>query len=236
MRIIAKLLLLSLEEDEEVVLNAVMSALGSFENKTQLKEEIACEKLAFAGMEIDASKRLVYRGEKKVNITFTEFEILHLLARNPGRVFSKEQIYDIVWKESYSGDYNIIMSHIRNIREKIEDNPSKPIYIHVETVVLLSKGVVDKDNFRKVRVDFSLEDMDLTELRGKATYAQVKEYIFNEFGLKVSSLYIAQVKKKCGIETGENHNLPKSEDAKQPQVTPEKEEAIMKAFKHFGVI
>lgn len=107
---------------------------------------------------------------------------------------------------------------------------------YVETVVLLSKGVVDKDNFRKVRVDFSLEDMDLTELRGKATYAQVKEYIFNEFGLKVSSLYIAQVKKKCGIETGENHNLPKSEDAKQPQVTPEKEEAIMKAFKHFGVI
>ena len=236
MRIIAKLLLLSLEEDEEVVLNAVMSALGSFENKTQLKEEIACKKLAFEGMEIDASKRLVYRGEKEVNITFTEFEILHLLARNPGRVFSKEQIYDIVWKESYSGDYNIIMSHILNIREKIEDNPSKPIYIHVETVVLLSKGVVDKDNFRKVRVDFSLEDMDLTELRGKATYAQVKEYIFNEFGLKVSSLYIAQVKKKCGIETGENHNLPKSEDAKQPQVTPEKEEAIMKAFKHFGVI
>ena len=111
------------------VLNAVMSALGSFENKTQLKEEIACEKLAFEGMEIDASKRLVYRGEKEVNITFTEFEILHLLARNPGRVFSKEQIYDIVWKESYSGDYNIIMSHIRNIREKIEDNPSKPIYI-----------------------------------------------------------------------------------------------------------
>lgn len=107
---------------------------------------------------------------------------------------------------------------------------------HVETVVLLSKGVVDKDNYRKVKVDFSLEDMDLTELRGKATYAQVKEYILNEFGLKVSSLYIAQVKKKCGIETGENHNLPKSEGARQPQVTPEKEEAIMKAFRHFGII
>lgn len=131
MRIIAKLLLLSLEEDEEVVLNAVMSALGSFENKTQLKEEIACEKLAFAGMEIDASKRLVYRGEKEVNITFTEFEILHLLARNPGRVFSKEQIYDIVWKESYSGDYNIVMSHIRNIREKIEDNPKNRLIIDI---------------------------------------------------------------------------------------------------------
>lgn len=111
-----------------------------------------------------------------------------------------------------------------------------PETVHVETVVLLSKGVVDKDNFRKVKVEFSLEDMDLTELRGKATYAQVKEYILNEFGLKVSSLYIAQVKKKCGLEVGENYNLPKAEDAKQPQVTPEKEEAIMKAFKHFGVI
>lgn len=108
--------------------------------------------------------------------------------------------------------------------------------VHTETVVLLSKGVVDKDNFRKVKVDFSLEDMDLTELRGKATYAQVKEYILNEFGLKASSLYIAQVKKKCGLEVGKNSYLPKSEDARQPQVTPEKEEAIMKAFRHFGVI
>ena len=102
-----------------------------------------------------------------------------------------------------------------------------------ETVVLLSKGMVDS---RKVKVDFSLEDMDLSEFKGKATYAQVKEYILSESGLKVSSLYIAQVKKKCGIETGENHYLPKSEKVKQPHVTPEKEEAIMKAFKHFGVI
>ena len=130
--------------------------------------------------------------------------------------------------------------------------------------MLLSKGMVDKDNFRKVKVDFSLEDMDLTELRGKATYAQVKEYVLKVTGLKVSSLDIAQVKKKCGIETRQNHNLrkatrrmdclqsdsmtaanlendnsqgmTKSEDARQPQVTPEKEEAIMKAFRHFGII
>ena len=116
-------------KEEYVLKNVLSNRLGSFENKTQLKEEIACEKLAFAGMEIYASKRLVYRGEKEVNITFTEFEILHLLARNPGRVFSKEQIYNSVWKETYFGDYNIVMSHIRNIREKIEDNPNKPIYI-----------------------------------------------------------------------------------------------------------
>lgn len=182
MRIIAKLLLLSLEEDEEVVLNAVMSALGSFENKTQLKEEIACEKLAFAGMEIDASKRLVYRGEKEVNITFTEFEILHLLARNPGRVFSKEQIYDIVWKESYSGDYNIIMSHIRNIREKIEDNPSKPIYIHVETCVLLSRKAPDAEI--KVRLDMS--ELDITSAESKAKVPQAGFFYTTKAGITAS--------------------------------------------------
>ena len=59
----------------------------------------------------------------------TAMDELQALANSPGRVFSKEQIYDIVWKEAYSGDYNIVMSHIRNIREKIEDNPSKPVYI-----------------------------------------------------------------------------------------------------------
>ena len=182
MRIIAKLLLLSLEEDEEVVLNAVMSALRSFENKTQLKEEIACEKLAFTGMEIDASKRLVYRGEKEVNITFTEFEILHLLARNPGRVFSKEQIYDIVWKESYSGDYNIIISHNRNIREKIEDNPSKPIYIHVETCVLLSRKAPDAEI--KVRLDMS--ELDITSAESKAKVPQAGFFYTTKAGITAS--------------------------------------------------
>ena len=231
MRIIAKLLLLSLEEDEEVVLNAVMSALGSFENKTQLKEEIACEKLAFAGMEIDASKRLVYRGEKEVNITFTEFEILHLLARNPGRVFSKEQIYDIVWKESYSGDYNIVMSHIRNIREKIEDNPSKPIYIHVETCVLLSRKAPDAEI--KVRLDMS--ELDITSAESKATYKEIQEYVKNKYDLHVTNLYIAQVKREFGIIERENYNTGEGK-AKVPQVTTEKREAIIDALRYFQMI
>lgn len=85
--------------------------------------------LSFKGMQIDKSKRMVVRENKEIELTHTEFEILLLLAKNPGMVFSKEQIYDIVWKEPYSGDYNIVMSHIRNIREKIEDDPSKPVYI-----------------------------------------------------------------------------------------------------------
>ncbi|MBO5239500.1 MAG: response regulator transcription factor [Lachnospiraceae bacterium] len=106
-----------------------MSVLDGFENKTQMTKENFCTKLIFGGMEIDVSKRIIYRGKREVTVTFVEFEIMHLLARNPGKVFSKEQIYDIVWKEPYSGDYNIVMSHIRNIREKIEDDPSKPVYI-----------------------------------------------------------------------------------------------------------
>ena len=104
---------------------------------------------------------------------------------------------------------------------------------HVETVVLLSKGMVDS---RKVKVDFSLEDMDLSEFKGKATYEQIKAYVLEQTGLKVSSLYIAQIKKKCGLDVGENFNLAKLENVRQPQCTPEKEDAIMQAFRHFGII
>ena len=108
-----------------------------------------------------------------------------------------------------------------------------PWTANVETVVLLSKGMVDS---RKVKVDFSLEDMDLSEFKGKATYEQIKAYVLEQTGLKVSSLYIAQIKKKCGLDVGENFNLAKSENARQPKCTPEKEEAIMQAFKHFGIV
>ena len=108
-----------------------------------------------------------------------------------------------------------------------------PQTVHVETVVLLSKGMVDT---RKVKVDFSLEDMDLSEFRGKATYEQIKAYVLEQTGLKVSSLYIAQIKKKCGLDVGENFNLPKSENARQPKCTPEKEDAIIQAFRHFGIV
>ena len=85
--------------------------------------------LEFQGLTINAEKRLAVKENKEIEFTFTEFEILLLLAQNAGMVFSKEKIYNIVWKEPYFGDYNIVMSHIRNLREKIEDNPSKPFYI-----------------------------------------------------------------------------------------------------------
>ena len=99
------------------MLNSVMSALDGFRNKAQLVEAKTYTRLVFEGIEIDVSKRLVYRDKREINVTCIEFEILYILARNPGRVFSKEQIYDFVWKESYSGDYNIVMS-ISEISEK----------------------------------------------------------------------------------------------------------------------
>ena len=104
---------------------------------------------------------------------------------------------------------------------------------HVETVVLLSKGEVDS---KKIRVEFSLEDMDMSEFQDGATYPQIKEYVLEHTGLKVSNLYISQIKRKCGIGVGKNYNLPKSEDSRQPMCPPEKEKAIREAFKYFGMI
>lgn len=123
-----KLLILSFEDNEEHIINRILSCLN--EETEVLRHRITDEeKLIFDGLHIDEHKRIVVREDNEIELTYTEFEILLLLAQNIGRVFSKEQIYNHVWKEPYFGDHNIVMSHIRNLREKIEDNPSKPIYI-----------------------------------------------------------------------------------------------------------
>ncbi|HEW4630244.1 TPA: 23S rRNA (uracil(1939)-C(5))-methyltransferase RlmD [Streptococcus pneumoniae] len=103
---------------------------------------------------------------------------------------------------------------------------------HVETVALLSKLDVDKH----ISVEIELDEMDLTSAESKATYAQIKEYVWNKFELKVSTLYIAQIKKKCGIELREHYNKSKKDKQIIPQCTPEKEEAIMDALRHFKMI
>lgn len=117
--------------------------------------------------------------------------------------------------------------------EKVQPVDLFPRTKHCETVVLLSKGEVDS---KKIRVEFSLEDMDMSEFQDGATYPQIKAYVLEHSGLKVSNLYISQIKRKCGIEVGKNYNLPKSEDSRQPQCPPEKEKAIREAFKYFGMI
>ena len=108
-----------------------------------------------------------------------------------------------------------------------------PQSVHVETVVLLSKGEIDS---KKVRVEFSLEDMDMSGFQKGATYEQIKAYVLEHTGLKVSSLYISQIKRKCGLDVGQNYNLSKKEDAKVPKCPPEKEAAIRDALKYFQMI
>ena len=107
-----------------------------------------------------------------------------------------------------------------------------PQTVHVETVVLLSQQKPDDT----IEIDLDLDELDATSAELKATYQEIKDYVLKESGLKVSSLYISQVKRKCGIEVGENYNLPKSENARVPQCPKEKEDAIKAALKYFAMI
>ena len=103
---------------------------------------------------------------------------------------------------------------------------------HVESVVTLSRKTPDD----VIEIDLELDELDITAAESKATYLEIKEYVLKHHGLKVSSLYIAQVKRKCGLEVGENYNLPSPNGRPQPQVPPKKEEAIRDALKYFAMI
>ena len=103
---------------------------------------------------------------------------------------------------------------------------------HIETICLLSK----LNAKQHIEINLDMDELDLTDAEKKATYQEIKDYVLEHSGLKVSSLYIAQVKQKCGIIERENYNKPKSEDAKQPQCPPDKEKAIKEALTHFGMI
>ena len=106
---------------------------------------------------------------------------------------------------------------------------------HVETVVLLSQLRQKPDDY--IDVDIDVAELEGTSAETKATYEKIKKYVAeHNDGMKVSNLYIAQVKRKCGIELAENFNLPKSEDARQPRCPKEKEEAIVEALKAFQMI
>ena len=117
--------------------------------------------------------------------------------------------------------------------EKVQPVDLFPRTKHCECVIALSKGEI---NSKKVRVEFSLEGMDTSGLQKGATYPEIKARVLEQTGLKVSSLYISQVKQKCGLEVRENHHKAKSENAKQPHCPPEKEAAIRDALKYFKMI
>ena len=122
------MLILTFEDSEEEILNHIISCVNTGARAFQVIEN-AKTNLSYGDIVILLDKRELFRKQEKIDVSFIEFEILHLLMRSPGRVFSKEQIYDIIWNEPYSGDYNVVMRHICNIREKIEDDPGHPVYI-----------------------------------------------------------------------------------------------------------
>ena len=104
--------------------------------------------------------------------------------------------------------------------------------ITVETVVLLSRKTPDDT----IEVDLDLDELDITAAESKATYQEIKDYVLKEFGLKVSTLYISQIKRKCGIDVGEHYNISQKENQKVPQCPKEKEDAIRAALEHFAMI
>ena len=109
-----------------------------------------------------------------------------------------------------------------------------PFTGNVESIVLLSK--LKSKKLKHINVELEMDEIDLTAAESKATYEEIKDYVLKQSGLKVSSLYIAQVKQKCGIIERANYNLPKSENFRQPKCPPEKERAIREALKYFKMI
>lgn len=125
---IGKLLLLSFKDDEEEILNELSHFLTS-KCHMEVINAFSDKSLEYDGLTIDTKCRAVERRGEQIELTHYEFEILCLLAKHPGQVFSKEQIYNQVWKEPYYGAEDNVMSLIRRIRRKIEPEPSKPVFI-----------------------------------------------------------------------------------------------------------
>ncbi len=143
----------------------------------------------------------------------------------------KEVVYISCNPSTFARDVKLF-SEKGYVLKKLQAVDMFPQTSHIETVALLSKLDVDKH----IDVEIKLDEFDLTSAESKATYAQIKEYILEKFNLKVSTLYIAQIKKKCGIVLREHYNKSKKEKQVIPQCTPGKEEAIMDALRHFKMI
>ena len=149
------------------------------------------------------------------------------------RLAPKRVVYVSCNPETLARDLEYLKKHGYSMKKGVAVDMF-PWTGHVETVCLLSKLHEAKYH---VNVRLDMDELDLTSAESKATYEEIKAYVAeHNDGMKVSNLYIAQVKRKCGIELGENFNLPKSEDSRQPQCSKEKEEAIMEALKVFKMI
>lgn len=147
----------------------------------------------------------------------------------------KKVVYVSCNPETLSRDLEFLLANSKYKAEKIQPVDMFPHTAHIETVVLLSQLKQKPDDY--INVTIELDDVDITSAETKATYDEIKKYVAeHNAGMKVSNLYISQVKRKCGIEVGKNYNLPKNEDSRQPQCPEDKERAIVEALEHFKMI
>ena len=144
-----------------------------------------------------------------------------------------------MWGQERVHHVNFLQPHQRGVQHfslpEYSENSGKCISItlstHVETVILLSRKTLDA----VININLDMSELDLTSAESKATYAEIKKYVLDKFGLKVSQLYIAQVKREFGLIERINYNVGEGKNH-VPQVTPEKREAIIDALKHFQMI
>ena len=133
------------------------------------------------------------------------------------------------YQARYQEQYELLNQRKEEADRQLQENIEK---IDAETVVLLSQRKADD----YIEIDLDLDEMDITSAETKATYREVQQYVLQTTGLMVSNLNIAQIKDKCGFDKRENYNKPRTANSRQPKCTPEKEKAIMDAFRHFGMI
>lgn len=124
------------------------------------------------------------------------------------------------------------MSQHRDKKTCLDERGSRQIEMQASRLASLLAQKPDD----VIEVDLNLDALDITSAESKATYQEIKEYVLKEFGLKVSTLYISQIKRKCGIEVGEHYNLSQKDNQKVPQCPKEKEDAIRAALEHFAMI
>lgn len=228
--------------DMQIPMVPEMMSCGDWAGQTLIQNENLRQLVVVGPPESDIEQTLEsYKGSKGrqenvesykcgYNVQEAEYDDSYDISRD----ISSERLLIFSAEDLHGGLPEDKLKHIRT---------DLPLYISIdkdvlgteytETVVLLSKGEIDS---KKVRVEFSLEDMDMSGFQKGATYEQIKAYVLEHTGLKVSSLYISQIKRKCGLDVGQNYNLSKKEDAKVPKCPPEKEAAIRDALKYFQMI
>lgn len=138
----------------------------------------------------------------------------------------------ILWESGNTVETVVLLSQHRDKSTCLDERGSRQIEMQASRLASLLAQKPDDT----IEIDLDLDELDATSAELKATYQEIKDYVLKEFGLKVSSLYISQIKRKCGIEVGENYNLPKSENARVPQCPKEKEDAIKAALKYYAMI